>query len=1088
MSSGCGCSSCGCERQLCGCCEGVQQLTPADETNRPGLNALRYRVGTHGQFLQTMMARLSTIEVQGVGSDGQTPATFRPLKGLTTRDRSDPSIAMLDAWATLGDVLSFYQERIANENYLRTATERRSVLELARLVGYKLRPGVAASTYLAYTIDDKQAEPVVIPTGTAAQSVPNPGEQPQTFETSDDLVARPEWNNLRVRLEQPANIRVDNVLMLGTLYVEGVSTNLKAGDKLLFTFSDDGRESAVRTVENVDSQFADQRTAVTLRPLSSVLLAATALLVSFIKKVKAESNPSSATKRVIARAETVLGGVYLAAPNDPAAWVSQIRDGSDEDEPPESVQQAIEALAKAIGAIVPAKATKAVTDPTRFILPLLKPPVQQARSSLALERSLQRAFVPAGLITNTSPLGAPNRVAAPASAFTRYADVGTQLLVSFVPRLAKSYYDAWAGAQLNPAETPLRAVYALRARASLFGATAAKLPRYTTANDTAGLPVGILKPQNEWGDWTYAADETGKNAFLDQPNESVAAGSYALVERDGERRVLRIAQATTTPRTAYGLSGQATALTFDLTDNENWRTTGSKNDITDLRATKLYVESQPLTLVDEPISSPVDSQQIALGGLYKELTSGRWVILSGERADIEEVRGVTVAELQMISGLSHGFDPALPGDNVHTTLVLATPLAYKYKRDTLKIYGNVVKATQGATRRETLGSGDGAASLQSFTLKQPPLTFVAAPTPEGAASTLKAYVDDVEWHESDSLAWLDAKSRAFVTLTDDAGNTTLTFGNGEHGARLPTGVENVKAVYRSGIGAGGNVKAGQITVLQSRPPGVTEVVNPLRASGGADKESRDLARENVPLSVMPLDRLVSVQDYEDFTRRFAGIAKALAQRATDGHHELVYLTIAGTDDVPIDITSDLYRNLLDALRQFGDPDLPLRVDLRERKALVLSARINLAPDYIWEKVAADVRTKLLDVFGFNHRALGRPAFLSEAISTMQGVRGVAWVDVDAFGAVPERVSRAFTGPDGRAHVERTLLTQDDILAEVSTIVAARGGSGVGGSAPDRMLPNVDAWPGGLDQGLLRPAEIVAFTPSVPDTLILNQVP
>jgi hypothetical protein len=86
------------------------------------------------------------------------------------------------------------------------------------------------------------------------------------------------------------------------------------------------------------------------------------------------------------------------------------------------------------------------------------------------------------------------------------------------------------------------------------------------------------------------------------------------------------------------------------------------------------------------------------------------------------------------------------------------------------------------------------------------------------------------------------------------------------------------------------------------------------------------------------------------------------------------------------------------------------------------------------------------------------------------------------------VSRAFTGPDGRAHVERTLLTQDDILAEVSTIVAARGGSGVGGSAPDRMLPNVDAWPGGLDQGLLRPAEIVAFTPSVPDTLILNQVP
>jgi hypothetical protein len=38
--------------------------------------------------------------------------------------------------------------------YLCTATERRSVLELARLLGYKLRPGVAATVYLAYTMDE----------------------------------------------------------------------------------------------------------------------------------------------------------------------------------------------------------------------------------------------------------------------------------------------------------------------------------------------------------------------------------------------------------------------------------------------------------------------------------------------------------------------------------------------------------------------------------------------------------------------------------------------------------------------------------------------------------------------------------------------------------------------------------------------------------------------------------------------------------------------------------------------------------------------------------------------------------------------
>ena len=54
----------------------------------------------------------------------------------------------------MGDVLTFYGERIATESYLRTATERRSILELARLIGYELKPGVAASTLVAFTVED----------------------------------------------------------------------------------------------------------------------------------------------------------------------------------------------------------------------------------------------------------------------------------------------------------------------------------------------------------------------------------------------------------------------------------------------------------------------------------------------------------------------------------------------------------------------------------------------------------------------------------------------------------------------------------------------------------------------------------------------------------------------------------------------------------------------------------------------------------------------------------------------------------------------------------------------------------------------
>src|SRR5260370_38375997 len=179
--------TCGCTRETCGCCEGIQILTPQSTVNRPGLSSLNYRVGTHGAFLETMKARLSTMTVDAPGADGITLETFAPLLGLTTRDTGDFSIGLLDSWATVADVLTFYQERIANEGYLRTATERRSILELARLIRYALRPGVAATVYLAYTIDENQTTPAQVPIGARAQSIPVPGELPQSFETSDPL-------------------------------------------------------------------------------------------------------------------------------------------------------------------------------------------------------------------------------------------------------------------------------------------------------------------------------------------------------------------------------------------------------------------------------------------------------------------------------------------------------------------------------------------------------------------------------------------------------------------------------------------------------------------------------------------------------------------------------------------------------------------------------------------------------------------------------------------------------------------------------------------------------------------------------------
>jgi hypothetical protein len=134
------------------------------------------------------------------------------LAGLRTRNDSDFSIALIDAWALVADILTFYQERIANESWLRTALDQRSVMELSRLVGYRPAPGVSASAYLSFGLDTAPGSPdnVLIPAGSRVQSVPGPGESPQTFETSQDLTAHVAFNAIPAKTTVPWSVGADS--------------------------------------------------------------------------------------------------------------------------------------------------------------------------------------------------------------------------------------------------------------------------------------------------------------------------------------------------------------------------------------------------------------------------------------------------------------------------------------------------------------------------------------------------------------------------------------------------------------------------------------------------------------------------------------------------------------------------------------------------------------------------------------------------------------------------------------------------------------------------------------------------------------
>lgn len=297
---------------------------------------------------------------------------------------------------------------------------------------------------------------------------------------------------------------------------------------------------------------------------------------------------------------------------------------------------------------------------------------------------------------------------------------------------------------------------------------------------------------------------------------------------------------------------------------------------------------------------------------------------------------------------------------------------------------------------------------------------------------------------------------------------TVQFGDGVNAARLPTGVENIRAEYRTGLGQRGNVASGQINQLLGAPLGVKKVINPLAARGGADPESRDLAQLHAPLAVTAMDRLVSVQDYEDFARTYAGIGKASASLLQG----LVLVTIAGLDPDPLEQDNPLFSNLMQAFGIFGDPSQQFSLRNREASLLILSAKVKIKPRYEWDKVQPKIRAALLERFHYDRQELGMDLLLSDAIAAIQSIDGVLFVDVDKFDAVRQdeisnlaaRLQANSLKRRPRVPVELARFTSDaDELAYPPP------------TEENASLPR------------LRAAQVCYLTPDIPDTLILEQI-
>jgi predicted phage baseplate assembly protein len=964
MNQDCGC----CGQQRSACC-GQQQSCGCNTSNPPGLSTINYHNGAYPLTLGRMRARLSSADL---------PA-LRALTARSMNESIDPALALLDGWACLSEVLSFYNERLINESYLRTCTERRSALELARLVGYTPRPGVAADVYLAFTLDDQNKESVLdVPLGTRAYSQPGPGETMQAFETSEVLRGRPRWSAMHVRQTAPQQVSSTT----HELYFKGITTGLRAGDALLFEFD---KQQILHKIAKVEPLPQENRTRVEL----------------------------------------------------------QIR--LDQGKPAQNTSISEQVLGKLI---------------------------QPARQHIASKANLKLK---------------------PREIFSENSYAPLELLKSGYPALRENLGVALGGTTSDLPTGEVR-IYAMRVKTAPHGHNAplkATVERNSVFYSEWKIDE-IAISEDEGGPIILArGEERTKLLPLDAVYDQIALDSWVVIERPepfGEdskftQIFAHVNEINTISRIAYQLPSRVTMLTLD----QEWLYS-KETDIELIRKTTVYAQSELLELADMPITEDVQDADLVLDGYYEGLEPGRRLIVAGERSDLDGVQGVHAAELVMIAAVEHRAEPSTGKvasasyDTMHTYLRLARPaLNYRYKRDTVLVYGNVAHATHGESRAETLGSGNAAQPFQSFALRQTPLTYVSAPSISGVQSSLETYVNDLRWHAAPNAMQIEAEQRRYLVQTDDADGVRLLFGLG---ARLPSGHDNVRAVYRSGIGNVGNVQAGQISVLASRPNGVVGVTNPRRSSGGTDRDDTAQIKRRAPIGLAALDRLVSADDFVDFTLAFAGIGKA---HSSYNDNNLV-LTIAGEQDAPINTESALFQNLRQVLMRYGDLQLhpddqqqanprllsrgnpPISVSLMLRKALVLAvrARIKLLPDYLWDVVRPQIEAALYAKFGFAAQDIGQPVYAADLIATIQAVRGVSFVDLDVFDTID------LGTPDQPSPPET--------IAERALAIFSQAQPGSQGG--NRVLTPPAAGPN--EAGELQAAGIIYLSPSAASTLLLSQ--
>jgi hypothetical protein len=307
----------------------------------------------------------------------------------------------------------------------------------------------------------------------------------------------------------------------------------------------------------------------------------------------------------------------------------------------------------------------------------------------------------------------------------------------------------------------------------------------------------------------------------------------------------------------------------------------------------------------------------------------------------------------------------------------------------LNVLFNLLAVTRGRTvTGEVLGSGDATiVTGQEFQLQKSPLTYLQnqnSTSGSGYSSTLKVWVNGVEWQEVPSFYGQSPNAQVFVTSEDTLNITHVQFGDGVNGSRLPSGANNVVANYRYGSGADAP-DAGSLSVILQSWPGLNSILNPVQVGGGADPDPPQQIKTYAPQSVLTFGRAISASDYETIAAQAPGVARARAYFSWDSTRQRMMTKVYVGDNANAVSAAD------SALAGACDPNRPLSVNLATGVPIGITLTLVIDSKYVAANVVTAATAALIDpsagLLGAHVIRIGQTIYSSQIYKACLSVAG-----------------------------------------------------------------------------------------------------